>query len=221
MRLTYAHSRCLLFAALPALLLQGCYISGSGWTFRSGIDLRTCYKPAIFTELVDSRWDEWNRIAQKNAENAAPEVYYTSPPASGPMAWPSETEQPGVPPPAPATPLPAPSDGQSARLPAGSSSQFASPYSPNAEPAPIPGVPEALLPEQLPSAPLPPEPQRNDGPTADKSVPFTLIEPPDREVPTSSASRQEWQGVPPMTAPGAARPVTTPTARSTWLFSRP
>jgi hypothetical protein len=47
--------------------VSGCYIPGSGWTLRSGIDLRTHRKPAVFAEMVDSRWDEWNRVAQMNA----------------------------------------------------------------------------------------------------------------------------------------------------------
>ena len=47
--------------------VSGCYIPGSGWTLRSGIDLRTYRKPAVFTEMVDTRWDEWNRVAQMNA----------------------------------------------------------------------------------------------------------------------------------------------------------
>jgi hypothetical protein len=44
----------------------GCYVPGGGWTLRSGIDWRTGHKPAAFVELVDTKWDEWNRVSQMN-----------------------------------------------------------------------------------------------------------------------------------------------------------
>ena len=55
------------FLASLACGIGGCYIPNGGWTLRSGIDLRTHKKPACFTELVDTRWDEWNRVAQMNS----------------------------------------------------------------------------------------------------------------------------------------------------------
>jgi len=60
-----AISRVLL--ASLALGIGGCYIPNGGWTLRSGVDLRTHKKPSVFTELVDTRWDEWNRVAQMNS----------------------------------------------------------------------------------------------------------------------------------------------------------
>ena len=47
--------------------MSGCYIPGGGWTLRTGVDVRTLAKPAAFVEMVDTRWDEWNRVAIKNA----------------------------------------------------------------------------------------------------------------------------------------------------------
>jgi hypothetical protein len=34
---------------------------------RTGFDVRRCSKPAVFLELVDTRWDEYSRIAEINA----------------------------------------------------------------------------------------------------------------------------------------------------------
>jgi len=64
-----AMSRVLL--ASLACGIGGCYVPNGGWTLRSGIDLRTHKKPAIFTEMVDTHWDEWNRVAQMNAAYGA------------------------------------------------------------------------------------------------------------------------------------------------------
>lgn len=44
----------------------GCYVPGGGWTLRSGIDWRIGHKPAAFVEMVDTKWDEWNRVSQMN-----------------------------------------------------------------------------------------------------------------------------------------------------------
>ncbi len=56
--------RTLIVASLMALTLPGCYIPRGGWTLRSGIDLRTRGKPGAFVEMVDTRWDECNRLTQ-------------------------------------------------------------------------------------------------------------------------------------------------------------
>ena len=53
--------------------LVGCYIPGGGWTVRTGVDVRQICKPAAFVELVDTKWDEWNRVSQMNLyENGTP-----------------------------------------------------------------------------------------------------------------------------------------------------
>ena len=56
---------------------------------RTGVDLRRPRKPAAFVELVDTRWDEFNRIAEINTlqvsaaapSQAAPAAF---PPVAGP-----------------------------------------------------------------------------------------------------------------------------------------
>src|SRR5262245_30647122 len=58
-------------ALLPlALAASGCFVPGGGWTMRGGVDLRRHRKPAAFVELVDTRWDEYNRIAEINMMNS-------------------------------------------------------------------------------------------------------------------------------------------------------
>ena len=53
-------------SGLLLVVLSGCYVPGGGWTLRSGIDTRQCRKPAVYMEMVDTRWDEWARVAQVN-----------------------------------------------------------------------------------------------------------------------------------------------------------
>jgi hypothetical protein len=58
-------------AILPvALAASGCFVPGGGWTMRGGIDLRRHRKPSAFVELVDTRWDEYNRVAEINMMNS-------------------------------------------------------------------------------------------------------------------------------------------------------
>lgn len=57
-------------AVTVAVTASGCFVPGGGWTLRGGCDLRTHRKPAVFMEMVDTRWDEHNRVAQLNAMNA-------------------------------------------------------------------------------------------------------------------------------------------------------
>jgi hypothetical protein len=54
-------------ALLVCLTAVGCFVPGGGWTLRTGVDVRRHCKPAAFLELVDTRWDEYNRIAEINA----------------------------------------------------------------------------------------------------------------------------------------------------------
>src|SRR5258706_526150 len=68
---------------LIPLLMAGCFVPGGGWTLRTGCDFRTCRKPAWFyVEMVDTRWDEWNRVAQLNQGvlPGGPEVIAVGPP---------------------------------------------------------------------------------------------------------------------------------------------
>lgn len=59
--------RRLTWALITVTAAAGCYIPGGGWTLRTGVDLRTHRKPGCYLEMVDTRWDEWNRVAQMNA----------------------------------------------------------------------------------------------------------------------------------------------------------
>jgi hypothetical protein len=58
---------CRFTALIVCLTASGCFVPGGGWTLRSGIDVRRSCKPAVFLEMVDSRWDEYSRIAEINA----------------------------------------------------------------------------------------------------------------------------------------------------------
>ncbi len=49
---------------------------------RTGVDVRRCMKPAVFVELVDTRWDEYNRVAEINS-TLAPPIASSRPPARG------------------------------------------------------------------------------------------------------------------------------------------
>ena len=55
-----------LSAGFACLAASGCFVPGGGWTMRGGIDLRRSRKPSAFVELVDTRWDEYNRVAEMN-----------------------------------------------------------------------------------------------------------------------------------------------------------
>lgn len=89
-------------AALALGTTAGCFIPGGGWTLRTGLDWRTHAKPGAYLELVDTRWDEWNRVAQMNAmmETAVPVYVATQPvPATNPPeAQPAIQEPYPVPP---------------------------------------------------------------------------------------------------------------------------
>ena len=106
----------LLAGALLCAGLAGCYVPNGGWTLRSGVDCRTHRKPAMFLEMVDTRWDEWNRVAQINAMQPAWQAPPPRPmPPPGMYSAPSSSLQepaqlPGVLedlPPSPATQPPA------------------------------------------------------------------------------------------------------------------
>ncbi len=68
------------------LWAAGCYTPGGGWTMRAGIDVRILKKPAAFVEMVDTRWDESNRIAEYNMKHG--EYFVTSPAVQSPVSTP-------------------------------------------------------------------------------------------------------------------------------------
>ena len=85
----------LVAGALLCAGLSGCYVPNGGWTLRSGLDCRTHRKPAMFIEMVDTRWDEWNRVAQINALQPAwepPSAQHLGSQA-GPSSAPSSSHQ--------------------------------------------------------------------------------------------------------------------------------
>jgi hypothetical protein len=126
-----------LAAALSSLLASGCYVPGGGWTMRTGLDTRRRHKPSVFVELVDSRWDEFNRVATMNLDSPVMEVNGVVLPSGQPNGQSGFT-------------LPAANGPMVPAVPAVPS---------NGEPHQMPGSPAETLP---PSPPLP----TNDAPTA-------------------------------------------------------
>jgi hypothetical protein len=53
---------------------------------RTGFDVRRYRKPSVFVELVDSRWDEYNRVAEMNMTGAVIDPRAVMLPASLPNA---------------------------------------------------------------------------------------------------------------------------------------
>ena len=86
---------CHLTALIVSLSASGCYIPGGGWTMRTGVDVRCLKKPAAFVELVDTRWDEYNRIA---VINSFPATVSVAPAGYAPAAGPHLIEGVSVPP---------------------------------------------------------------------------------------------------------------------------
>ena len=131
MTIVHVRTAVRLSVALVCLAACGCFVPGGGWTMRGGLDFRRPRKPSAFVELVDSRWDEYNRIADLNIAGGMVEsnvVTPIAPPSNGAPVIPG----PVVPPPSGA---PAPVDSQSA------------------EPHPLPGMPdEPPTPESRPTA---------------------------------------------------------------------
>jgi len=130
-----------LAAALSSLLASGCYVPGGGWTMRTGLDTRRRHKPSVFVELVDSRWDEFNRVATMNLDSPMMEVNGVVLPNGQPNG------QSGIAMPAVNGPL----------VPG------APPVPLNGEPHQLPGSPAETLP---PSPPLP----TTDAPTALRGI---------------------------------------------------
>ena len=54
-------------ALVPVCLAaSGCFVPNGGWTMRTGVDLRRMWKPSVFVEMVDTKWDEYNRVEELN-----------------------------------------------------------------------------------------------------------------------------------------------------------
>jgi len=110
---------------------SGCYIPGGGWTMRTGLDVRRYHKPSAFLELVDTRWDEYNRVAELNLMGGAidPRTVVTPwfLPNGGTMMLPPGAN--GAPPPQPTTTSPEGTGDGNGR-----------------EPNPLPGTPVETLP---------------------------------------------------------------------------
>jgi hypothetical protein len=152
--------------SLGACALSGCYIPGSGWTLRTGLDARTARKPALFVEMVDTRWDEWNRVAQCNVAGGHVNGVWSDAGAPSP-AWSSPTGSPQpaewqAPPVYPAPPLippvPPVTDTSTPSAPAPVESLPAAPPPPPAQEIP-PAPPESS------PAPPPPDPKPAEAPS--------------------------------------------------------
>ncbi|MBI3864589.1 MAG: hypothetical protein HY290_22125 [Planctomycetia bacterium] len=92
-------SSIVLRVALAPLCLaaSGCFIPGGGWTLRTGVDLRRKWKPSAFVELVDTKWDEYNRVEDLNMSGFFPDQGAVFHPGAPPI------ETAPVPEPAPTT----------------------------------------------------------------------------------------------------------------------
>src|SRR5262249_33637787 len=134
MTIVHVRTAVRLSVALLCLAASGCFVPGGGWTMRGGLDFRRPRKPSAFVELVDSRWDEYNRIADMNIAGGMVESNVLTPIAPPSNAAPGGS-RPVVPSPSD-PPAPALVDrGQSA------------------EPHPLPGMPdEPPTPESGPTA---------------------------------------------------------------------
>lgn len=218
---------------LIAALVSGCYVPGGGWTLRSGLDTRTCRKPALYMEMVDTRWDEWSRVAQMNS---MPAQYYPPPgvhPGDGPLAAPTPDLTPGPAPTSPATP----SMGEPHPLPGLSEEKTI--------PLPPPPGPSAQTESKHPPALYVADPEvRANSLIVPQSASILDIDDEWRPIPISRMRNQQAKQNPtssktptvaeaPASAPvqAAPSPASTAAAKSTvaspqapagsWLFSRP
>jgi len=194
---------CHLTALIVSVLTSGCFVPGGGWTMRTGVDWRRHGKPAAFVELVDTRWDEYNRIAEINTFTATSTV---SPAGFAPMSGPHLMEGISVPPASEARPEASTSNPPEARFP-GNSSRVNVPQD---EPGRMPGASDE--PAQTPIPRNSPTARRTalEGPTADPSAD------------DSSANEESAEGVT-ATAASVAAPAAKPARRpmASRLFSRP
>ena len=197
---------CHLTALLIGLSVSGCYIPGGGWTMRTGVDLRRHKKPSAFVELVDTRWDEYNRVAEINqmtVSNPAPST--ASPAAFTPGAGPGLMEGIPVPPasdPGSTTSAPTPPEPQFPGNPTGDNSTGENPA--GGEPNRLPGAVDA--PTSTPT---------RDAPTARRS---TLDAPP-MAAPATEDATTDLTVAPASAQAPPAKPSRRPMASR--LFSRP
>jgi len=204
---------------LGCMAASGCFVPGGGWTMRGGLDTRRRCKPSVFVELVDTRWDEYNRIAEMNITGGLADsdvvVAPSNPPGTGP----------GI---ANPTTVPFPSG-------AGSTDSGQNP-----EPHPLPGTPEEPEPpppgagptaRRTPSAgprylPSSNEDTRARGPGAQGDIDDDVLDQDgddeDADVNLSSYSRSSGRRAGTARNPSSAatrRPPLRPAASR--LFSRP
>jgi len=124
-----------LAALAVCLAASGCFVPGGGWTMRTGLDVRRYRKPSVFVELVDTRWDEYNRIAEMNLTGFDPRAVVTPSAPPGPgfsNGLPAMPVDPGTAP-----------EGTNGAPPAAR---------PLGEPNPLPGAPVDPLPPPPPAA---------------------------------------------------------------------
>jgi len=185
---------------------------------RTGFDVRRHRKPSVFVELVDTRWDEYNRVAEMNLIGTMvdPRAVVTpgSFPNSGGMPLPGTT----VVPPAmlPGAPQDCPTDGGRHSEPN---------LLPGAPPEPLPPPPGVGSTAQLPSTA---GPQLDAAPANDAVDEVQPVEAEGAEkvklssfvgVPCRRSSKtSDRAGDLPPEAPQAARPARRPALSR--LFSR-
>ena len=152
---------------------------------RTGVDLRRPRKPSAFVELVDTRWDEYNRIAEINSMT----VSTTAPAAFTPGSAPGPTEEFPVP---PASGLRMMQDSSVPSQTEGNASPTSAPTAREPE---FPGTstgdnPTGDEPIRLPGADDAPleAPQLRDAPTARRSA---LDDPPITALATAGGPRDQ------------------------------
>jgi hypothetical protein len=149
---------------LAAVAASGCYVPGGGWTLRGGLDLRTYRRPAVFTELVDTRWDEYNRVAFQNSASQGPTAGWAGSyvdPASGLMECPTYLHStPGDP------DFQVPQDPNSMGMPPGAPGVYEKRPFPSGRPIDESGFPGSSMPRMQTPPVSPSVPAPSDGPSA-------------------------------------------------------
>ncbi len=166
----------ILSVGLVCLFLNGCYVPGGGWTMRTGLDCRRYKKPSLFVEMVDTRWDEYNRVAEMNV--------------TGGLIDPRSVVTPtALPPGAGVGPIP-PGSHETIRGPL----PPANGLPPAVVPAPTETGPSHGEPHQLPGAPdesaPPPEPGANGSATARRPQGPTFLPAPAETSGADAPARQ-------------------------------
>ena len=188
-------------ALIISLSAQGCFVPGGGWTMRTGVDVRCLKKPSAFVELVDTRWDEYNRVALMNTY---PSTVTVSPAGVAPGSGPSLLEGISAPPACDPRSEPSAPNPPEPRFPGNSSGVNV----PQDEPGRLPAASDA--PDQAPSPRNAPTARRTalEGPVVDS----TAVDSSANEDPTAD-----------VTATAASAPAPKPARRpmASRLFSRP